>query len=146
LVENIPAGGPRPPRSRRLRENRARPLAAPARQDYLRLRRALPFPCRGSIPVALSNSEGAGSARIVVHVPGAHLYIQVLGNLRTLTVVVVPPIIPRQTPRRSMPPTPCAGIAPVGPSVGPILRERKKRATEVTRSHLAGRDRAGHAT
>jgi len=34
----------------------------------------------GSIPVALSNSEGAGSVRILVRLPGAHLYIQVLGN------------------------------------------------------------------
>lgn len=32
------------------------------------------------IPVALSNSEGAGSGAILVVLPGAHLYIQVLGN------------------------------------------------------------------
>ncbi len=36
----------------------------------------------GKIPVALSNSEGAGSVRAVVRLPGAHLYIQVLGNSR----------------------------------------------------------------
>ncbi len=35
---------------------------------------------QGCIPVALSNSEGAGSVRIVVRLPGAHLYKQVLGN------------------------------------------------------------------
>ena len=34
----------------------------------------------GCIPVALSNSEGAGSVRALVRLPGAHLYIQVLGN------------------------------------------------------------------
>lgn len=34
----------------------------------------------GCIPVALNNSEGAGSVRIVVRLPGAHLYMQVLGN------------------------------------------------------------------
>ena len=33
--------------------------------------------------MALSKSEGAGSVRAVVRLPGAHLYIQVLGNLRT---------------------------------------------------------------
>ena len=36
-----------------------------------------------SIPVASSNSEGAGSVRTVVRLPGAHLYIQVLGNQST---------------------------------------------------------------
>jgi len=40
----------------------------------------LPFPCRGQIPVALNTSEGAGSVRIVVWLPGAHLCKQVLGN------------------------------------------------------------------
>ncbi len=37
----------------------------------------------GYIPVALSNSEGAGSVWVLAHLPGAHLYIQVLGNERT---------------------------------------------------------------
>ncbi len=32
------------------------------------------------IPVALSKSAGAGSVWILVHLPGAHLYIQVCGN------------------------------------------------------------------
>ena len=41
------------------------------------------------IPVALSKSEGAGSVRTLVRLPGAHLYIQVLGN-QTPTVAVVP--------------------------------------------------------
>ena len=36
--------------------------------------------------MALHKSEGAGSVWILVHLPGAHLYIQVLGNLRTSTV------------------------------------------------------------
>ena len=35
------------------------------------------------IPVALSNSEGAGSVWVLAQLPGAHLYIQVLGNERT---------------------------------------------------------------
>ena len=35
---------------------------------------------RRYIPVALSKSEGAGSVWILVHLPGTHLYIQVLGN------------------------------------------------------------------
>ena len=48
---------------------------------------------RGPIPVALNNSEGAGSVRIVVRLPGAHLYMQVLGNLRTPTVCAVPPLL-----------------------------------------------------
>ena len=34
----------------------------------------------GYIPVALSNSEGAGSVWVLAHLSGAHLYIQVLGN------------------------------------------------------------------
>ena len=37
----------------------------------------------GYIPVALSNSEGAGSVWVLAQLPGAHLYIQVLGNERT---------------------------------------------------------------
>jgi hypothetical protein len=37
---------------------------------------------RGHIPVALSNSEGAGSVRVLARLPGAHLYLQVLGNAR----------------------------------------------------------------
>ena len=37
----------------------------------------------GYIPVALSNSEGVGSVWVVAQLPGAHLYIQVLGNERT---------------------------------------------------------------
>lgn len=39
--------------------------------------------------MALNKSEGAGSVWILVHLPGAHLYIQVLGNLRTSTVVLI---------------------------------------------------------
>ena len=35
------------------------------------------------IPVALSNSEGVGSVWVLAQLPGAHLYIQVLGNERT---------------------------------------------------------------
>ena len=34
----------------------------------------------GCIPVALSKSEGAGSVWTLVHLPGAHLQKQVLGN------------------------------------------------------------------
>jgi hypothetical protein len=34
----------------------------------------------GQIPVALRKSEGAGSVWTLVLLPGAHLYIQVLGN------------------------------------------------------------------
>jgi len=37
----------------------------------------------GCIPVALSNSEGAGSVLALARLPGAHLYIQVLGNEKT---------------------------------------------------------------
>ena len=37
----------------------------------------------GCIPVALSNSEGAGSVLVLAWLPGAHLYIQVLGNEKT---------------------------------------------------------------
>ena len=37
----------------------------------------------GYIPVALSNSEGAGSVWVLAQLSGAHLYIQVLGNERT---------------------------------------------------------------
>ena len=32
------------------------------------------------VPVALSKSEGAGSVLVLAWLPGAHLYIQVLGN------------------------------------------------------------------
>jgi hypothetical protein len=38
-----------------------------------------PLVC-GNIPVALLNSEGAGSVRALVRLPGAHLCMQVLGN------------------------------------------------------------------
>ena len=38
------------------------------------------FHVYGYVPVALSKSEGAGSVRALVRLPGAHLYIQVLGN------------------------------------------------------------------
>jgi len=41
--------------------------------------------------VALLNSKGAGSVRTLVCLPGAHLYLQVFGNLSTSTVAVVPP-------------------------------------------------------
>lgn len=34
----------------------------------------------GYVPVALSKSEGASSVQAVACLPGAHLYIQVLGN------------------------------------------------------------------
>ena len=34
----------------------------------------------GYIPLALSTSEGAGSVWTLVHLPGAHLFTQVLGN------------------------------------------------------------------
>ena len=44
----------------------------------------------GYIPVALSKSEGAGSVVILVSLPGAHLYIQVLGNAYPRTVAAVP--------------------------------------------------------
>jgi len=37
----------------------------------------------GCIPVALSNSEGTGSVLALAWLPGAHLYIQVLGNEKT---------------------------------------------------------------
>lgn len=49
----------------------------------------------GYVPVALSKSEGAGSVRTLVHLPGAHLYIQVLGN-KEPTAAVVPPHDPPQ--------------------------------------------------
>lgn len=39
--------------------------------------------------MALNTSEGAGSGRIVVRLPGAHLCKQVLGNLDAPTVAVV---------------------------------------------------------
>jgi hypothetical protein len=45
----------------------------------------------GLIPVALRKSEGAGSVETLVFLPGAHLYIQVLGNLITNTVALVGP-------------------------------------------------------
>lgn len=38
------------------------------------------LPVAGLIPVALSKSEGAGSVWALAQLPGAHLYIQVLGN------------------------------------------------------------------
>ena len=43
----------------------------------------------GYIPVALSKSEGAGSVWTLVHLSGAHLYIQVLGN-KPMTVAADP--------------------------------------------------------
>ena len=46
----------------------------------------------GCIPVALSNSEGAGSVRALVRLPGTHLYIQVLGNERTSRLWWFPPL------------------------------------------------------
>jgi len=45
----------------------------------------------GNIPVALSKSEGAGSVRTVVRLPGAHLYEQVLGNASTKRSRAGPP-------------------------------------------------------
>ena len=45
----------------------------------------------GYIPLALSTSEGAGSVWILVHLPGAHLFTQVLGN-KNPTVATVPPL------------------------------------------------------
>ena len=45
----------------------------------------------GYIPVALSNSEGAGSVRTVVWLPGAHLYEQVLGNASPKRLRAGPP-------------------------------------------------------
>ena len=41
--------------------------------------------------MALLKSEGAGSVWILVHLPGTHLYTQVLGNLRTSRLLVGPP-------------------------------------------------------
>ncbi len=38
------------------------------------------FLVKGYVPVALSNSEGAGSVLVLAWLPGAHLYKQVLGN------------------------------------------------------------------
>ena len=38
------------------------------------------FLVTGYVPVALSKSEGAGSVLALAWLPGAHLYIQVLGN------------------------------------------------------------------
>jgi hypothetical protein len=53
----------------------------PERDDRLSLgvTGTAPLVC-GNIPVALLNSEGAGSVRILVRLPGAHLCMQVLGN------------------------------------------------------------------
>ena len=42
----------------------------------------------GYIPLALSTSEGAGSVWILVHLPSAHLFTQVLGE-KHLTVATV---------------------------------------------------------
>jgi len=58
-------------------------LAPPADAAYVRDVASAALLVNGYIPVALSNSEGAGSVRTVVRLPGAHLYIQVLGNERT---------------------------------------------------------------
>ena len=55
--------------------------------------RVLPFSCPGQIPVALLNSEGAGSVRTLVCLPGAHLYLQVFGKLSTSSVAVVPSLL-----------------------------------------------------
>ncbi|MEM6373697.1 MAG: hypothetical protein AAF727_13080, partial [Pseudomonadota bacterium] len=49
-------------------------LAAQAITAYFVLRRVSALLVTGCIPVALSNSEGAGSVRILVRLPGTHLY------------------------------------------------------------------------
>ena len=41
----------------------------------------------GCIPVALSNSEGAGSVWVLAQLSGTHLYIQVLGNEKTQRLI-----------------------------------------------------------
>ena len=51
----------------------------------------------GCIPVALSNSEGAGSVRALVRLPGPHLYKQVLGNERTKRLRWFPSLTPHLT-------------------------------------------------
>ena len=56
------------------------PLAEQPAAPYLRdVAGSAPL-VRGHIPVALINSEGAGSVWILVHLPGAHLLIQALGD------------------------------------------------------------------
>ncbi len=56
----------------------------------------------GYIPVALRKSEGAGSVRALVRLPGAHLYTQVLGNtqLKRFGGPVTP--VPRKRNETSM--------------------------------------------
>lgn len=56
------------------------PLDLPQAEDYLKGVAGSALSVTGSIPVALSNSTGAGSVRTLVRLPGAHLYIQVPGN------------------------------------------------------------------
>ena len=56
------------------------PLAGARGKAYLWRVAGSALRVKGCIPVALSNSEGAGSGRILVRLPGAHLYTQVLGN------------------------------------------------------------------
>lgn len=46
----------------------------------------------GSIPVALSETEGAGSVMAVVMLPGAHLYEQALGNSKPPRLRAGPPL------------------------------------------------------
>lgn len=60
--------------------NATLPLAGSGAEAYLEEVTGSALLVNGCIPVALSKSEGAGSVRILVRLPGAHLYIQVLGN------------------------------------------------------------------
>ena len=62
------------------------PLDLPQAEDYLIGVAGSALSVTGSIPVALSNSTGAGSVRILVRLPGAHLYIQVPGNQNRTSV------------------------------------------------------------
>ena len=75
--------GSNPPRDMAASDRLNQTLAPRASKAYLRHVAGSALLVIGCIPVALSNSEGAGSVWAVVRLPGAHLYIQVLGNERT---------------------------------------------------------------
>ncbi|GAA6149012.1 hypothetical protein NBRC116586_20740 [Pseudooceanicola nitratireducens] len=71
-VERVDTGT-NPPRFTKQKPIRKAPLAPRPARDYLGDQAGAALLVNGYIPVALSKSEGAGSVRTVVWLPGAHL-------------------------------------------------------------------------
>ena len=89
-VVNKDQGQGSPVRVRRARS----PLAETQCAAYVADQAGTALLVRGAIPVALINSEGAGSVGVLASLPGAHLCMQVLGNSIPRRSSVVPPLFP----------------------------------------------------